>query len=240
MTVCLVEDPVTRTYRPRNYVEGLEKRVAFLENFLKQYHPDLTTSNLSEHHGSQPEYSPTPLPSAQQHIERSNHQRVNQSVSSRTKDDNIQEDDDGVEKLASKVGLLSLSAAGAEPQYLGTSSIFAFSRLINSTLRQVVAPDLATTRALDTTEDRSSLLPLPCLLPDYLSAVQLSNVYFQNVNTHYPFLHEATFREWESMLRDESAGLKTCSPCSLSLFFLNMVGFPAILGFEVKIFSNSS
>ena len=199
--------------------------MAFLENFLKQCHPDLTTSDLVEHHGSQPEYSPNSIPSAQQHIERPNHQVINQSGSSRAKDDNIQEDDNGVEKLASKVGLLSLSAAGAEPQYLGTSSIFAFSRLINSTLRQVVAPDLATTSALDTTAKRSSLLPLPCLLPDYISAVQLSSVYFQNVNTHYPFLHEATFREWESMLREESAGLETCPPSSISLFFLNMVSF---------------
>lgn len=220
-----MEDPVTRTYRPRNYVESLEKRVAFLENLLKQSRPDLTNSDTVEHHGPQPEDSPNSLPSAQQHNQRSDHQRVYQSVSSRDKGDGIQEDDGGVEKLASKVGLLSLSAAGAEPQYLGTSSIFAFSRLINSTLRQVVSPDLATTSALDTTEDRSSLLPLPCLLPDYLSVVQLSNVYFQNVNTHYPFLHEATFREWESMLRDESAGLETCPPSSLSLFFLNMVRF---------------
>jgi hypothetical protein len=225
MTVCLVEDPVTRTYRPRNYVEGLEKRVAFLENLLKQCRPDLTNSDLIKHHGPPPENVPNSSSSTQQYIEIVDHQRDYQSASSRAKDDSIQENDDGVEKLASKVGLLSLSAAGAEPQYLGSSSIFAFSRLINSTLRQVVSPDLATRSTLDTTEERSSLLPSPCLLPDYFTAVQLSNVYFQNVNTHYPFLHEATFREWESMLMDESAGLETCPPSSLSLFFLNMVRF---------------
>lgn len=225
MTVCLVEDPVTRTYRPRNYVEGLEKRVAFLENILEQCCPELTNSALIELHGHQPANTSNSLSPTQQYTEISEHQGGYQSASSRTKDDSIQENDDGVEKLASKVGLLSLSAAGAEPQYLGSSSIFAFSRLINSTLRQVVSPDLATTSVLDTTEDRSSLLPSPCLLPDYFTAVQLSNVYFQNVNTHYPFLHEATFREWESMLMDESAGLETCPPSSLSLFFLNMVRF---------------
>ncbi|EED12968.1 transcriptional activator protein acu-15, putative [Talaromyces stipitatus ATCC 10500] len=197
--ICLVEDPVTRTYRPRNYVESLEKRVAHLENLLKQRRPDIANSDLPPHDRNQP-------------------------ASCTSKNDSINEDNDGLENLASKVGLLSLSAAGAEPQYLGTSSIFAFSRLINSTLRQVVSPDLPAVNSLDASGNRSCLLPSPCLLPDYDSAVQLSDVYFQNVNTHYPFLHEATFRAWESMLiMDESVGIGNCHPNSVSLFFLNMV-----------------
>ncbi|RAH87260.1 hypothetical protein BO86DRAFT_414439 [Aspergillus japonicus CBS 114.51] len=149
-SVCLVEDPITRTYRPRNYIEILEKRVEFLESLLKECRPDLVNSDLQD-----------------------------------------SKQDDAVDKLEAKIGLLSLNAAGAEPQYLGSSSIFAFSRLISPSLRQ--------------------------------SAVKLSNVYFQNVNVHYPVLHEPTFRTWESMLLRESVGPGDLRPDSLSLFFLNMV-----------------
>lgn len=131
--------------------------------------------------------------------------------------------DDAVDKLEAKVGLLSLNAAGAEPQYLGSSSIFAFSRLINPSLRQVVSSDLPTGTVADGPENRVSVLPSPCLLPDHESAVRLSNVYFQNVNVHYPVLHEPTFRTWESMLLQESAGQANLHPDYISLFFLNMV-----------------
>ncbi|KAJ6071621.1 transcriptional regulator family: Fungal Specific TF [Penicillium canescens] len=215
-SVCLVEDPVTRTYRPRNYIEILEKRIALLESLLKQCRPDLAYSDVFKHHALQPNSS-----SLTQHIEIPHHQHGDQSALPIAKD-NV-EADDGVDKLASRVGLLSLNAAGAEPQYLGSSSIFAFSRLINSYLRQVVSHDPSMANVLDYTESRSSVLPSPCLLPAYESAVKLSDSYFQNVNTHYPFLHEPTFRAWETMLVNESTGLERISPSSISLFFLNMV-----------------
>ncbi|KAI2695446.1 transcriptional regulator family: Fungal Specific TF [Penicillium roqueforti] len=219
-SVCLVEDPVTRAYRPRNYIETLEKRVAFLESLLRQCRPDLANSDPLRQYTLPPEVQPNSVPIAQ-HIETPDQRHGDQSTSSRAKSD--VEEDDGVDKLSSKVGLLSLNAAGAEPQYLGSSSIFAFSRLINSSLRQVVSSDFPTANVLDWTENRSSVLPSPCLLPAYESAVKLSDIYFQNVNTHYPFLHEPTFRAWESMLLNESTELGILLPNSVSLFFLNMV-----------------
>lgn len=220
MTVCLVEDPVTRTYRPRNYIETLEKRVALLESLLKQCRPDLANSDLFNHYAFRPETQSNSTILIQ-HTQTLDYQHGGQSTLPRARDD--MQKDDGVDKLASKVGLLSLNAAGAEPQYLGPSSIFAFSRLINASLRQVVSPDLPTANVLEWTENRYPVPTSPCLLPAYESAVKLSDVYFQNVNTHYPFLHEPTFRAWESMLVDESTGLEICFPTSNSLFFLNMV-----------------
>ncbi|OKL63861.1 hypothetical protein UA08_00622 [Talaromyces atroroseus] len=214
---CLVEDPITKIYRPRNYVEILEKRVALLESLLKQCRPDLIDSDVF---AQSPDIQSSSLPSTQA-IETLNPGDANRTALAKTKG-NV-EQDFGVDKLASNVGLLSLNAAGAEPQYLGSSSIFAFSRLINSSLRQVVSPDFPTVNVYDRAKNRSSVLPSPCLLPPYESAVKLSDIYFQNINTQYPFLHEPTFKAWESMLVDESTGLETCVLSSTSLFFLNMV-----------------
>jgi hypothetical protein len=221
MIVCLVEDPITRLYRPRNYIEILEKRVALLESLLKQCRPDLTSGDVFNHSALRQNIQSGSFPLTQD-MEMPCLQHGVRTALSGTQDD-VEKDAD-VDKLASKVGLLSLNAAGAEPQYLGSSSIFAFSRLINSTLRQVVSPDFPAASVLDWTRNRSSVLPSPCLLPSYESAVKLSDIYFQNVNTHYPFLHEPTFKAWESMLLNESMGLETCVPSSTSLFFLNMVG----------------
>ncbi|KIX07700.1 uncharacterized protein Z518_02354 [Rhinocladiella mackenziei CBS 650.93] len=47
---------------------------------------------------------------------------------------NPPEEHDEVSDLASKVGMLGLNAARAEPHYLGSSSAFAFSRVISSSL----------------------------------------------------------------------------------------------------------
>ncbi|PYH86304.1 hypothetical protein BO82DRAFT_326493 [Aspergillus uvarum CBS 121591] len=219
-SVCLVEDPVTRTYRPRNYIETLEKRVEFLESLLKECRPDLVNSDLFKLHAHEKQKSPNVFPRIN-HINNSDIHRSDDRSSQKAKDDSQR--DDAVDKLESKVGLLSLNAAGAEPQYLGSSSIFAFSRLISPSLRQVVSSELPTDTVDDDADNRVSVLPSPCLLPDHESAVKLSNVYFQNVNVHYPVLHEPSFRIWESMLLHESVGPGNLRPDSLSLFFLNMV-----------------
>ncbi|RAK78990.1 putative transcriptional activator protein acu-15 [Aspergillus fijiensis CBS 313.89] len=219
-SVCLVEDPVTRTFRPRNYIEILEKRVEFLESLLKERCPDLVCSDLFKRHAPERQKAPTTSPRIQ-HIINSDVHHSDPMSSRKAKNDSSR--DDAVDKLEAKVGLLSLNAAGAEPQYLGSSSIFAFSRLINPSLRQVVSSDLPTGTVADGPENRVSVLPSPCLLPDHESAVRLSNVYFQNVNVHYPVLHEPTFRTWESMLLQESAGQANLHPDYISLIFLNMV-----------------
>lgn len=133
---------------------------------------------------------------------------------SRTRDE---KENDVVDELSSKVGLLSLNAAGAEPYYLGSSSTFAFSRLINSSLRQVVNQSATATELSWPGIDAAPPIE-PCLLPDYDEAIRLSNAYFENIHVHYPFLHEPTFRLWENMF---SGGSMNFDP--VALFFLNMV-----------------
>jgi hypothetical protein len=127
--------------------------------------------------------------------------------------DQPDEDDD----LSSIIGTLSLNTAGSEPTFLGSSSAFAFSRFLKTSLQSsVTAPSPRTAidyQALDAGSQE------PCSLPDYQTAVKLSNAYFDNVHTQYPFLHEESFRAWESRLADPSQTIYD----SVSLFFLPMV-----------------
>ncbi|KAL3482220.1 putative transcriptional activator protein acu-15 [Aspergillus californicus] len=201
--LCLVEDPTTRRHYPRNHLETLEQRVAFLENALKQYRPDLADDHLLRNDSES-----EPSPSMAQFSNRQDSPTVPEA---RENEENTR-----LGELASQVGLLSLNAAGAEPHYLGSSSTFAFSRLINSSLRQVTMTQPRNVNTPYQAEDDS-----PCLLPEYEVAVKLSDAYFRHVHPQYPFLHEPTFRVWEGMLRGSSETEVTFSPAPL--FFLNMV-----------------
>ncbi|KFX99698.1 hypothetical protein V497_01539 [Pseudogymnoascus sp. VKM F-4516 (FW-969)] len=192
---CLVEDPATKRHQPRNYTDTLEDRVALLEGLLQQMQQDATSASMEALVTSKDNSQPT--------------------------DFKPQEDDNGVSDLASKVGMLGLHyAAGAEPQYLGSSSTFAFSRIINSTLRQGAPGNPPTTFGLS--EGPTDLLS-PCPLPSYEAGVALSDAYFQNIHLQYPFLHEPTFRDWEMKLVGASEGVDTFGFDSIPLFFVNMV-----------------
>jgi hypothetical protein len=123
---------------------------------------------------------------------------------------------------------LSLSAAGAEPHYLGSSSTFAFSRLLNSSLRGLVA-ERHSGSALDQHSNNSPTHPIPCLLPDYGTAVTLSDAYFHNIHPQYPFLHEPTFREWELSIVSGLVEFDDVTSDPVALFFLHMVMLRFIL-----------
>ncbi|CAH0020493.1 unnamed protein product [Clonostachys rhizophaga] len=122
--------------------------------------------------------------------------------------------------LSSMIGTLSLSAAGAEPHYLGSSSVFAFARFVEPSLRQVISsipPDKASEGS-----SQPSMLN-PCPLPEYQTAVRLSNAYFQNIQPQCPFLHEPTFRIWESALKSPLDPFEVLEYKSVPIYFLFMV-----------------
>ncbi|TXB97298.1 hypothetical protein FocTR4_00011049 [Fusarium oxysporum f. sp. cubense] len=125
---------------------------------------------------------------------------------------------DGTSDLSSRVGMLDFRTTQTEPQYLGSSSSFAFSRIINLSL----SSNLPTAPTLAHLSDRRSS-PSPCLLPDYDVAVKLSDAYFKHIHPQYPFLHEPTFRTWEAMLYDSSQDFTETGFSFTPLFFLNMV-----------------
>ena len=104
------------------------------------------------------------------------------------------EDATAADMFASRVATLGFNAAGVEPRYLGPSSTFSFSRIISSSLLKA-APVKHKGSAEAQPEETSQ--QFACLLPEYTSAVALSNAYFRSIQQQYPFLHEPTFRQWE-------------------------------------------
>ncbi len=203
-----MEDPATKRIQPRNYLETLEEHITFLEGILQQIRPDLVDGNpqqdkLARVGEETPSVSTKPLNNASDCI----------SDLSGT-----QEDHDPLDDLALKVGMLGLKASGAEPHYLGSSSTFAFFRVINSSLVQGLPTNPDKKFGLD--HDNAST-QFPCLLPDYESAVTLSNAYFYNIHPQYPFLHEATFRVWEMELARPAEMMISLS--HMAMFFLYMV-----------------
>ena len=122
--------------------------------------------------------------------------------------------------LALQAGLLDVQTTQAEPQYLGSSSIFAFSNIVNSSLRGHLPriskplPGLA----------RKAPTPSKSLLPDQEVAQALSRAYFENIQPQYPFLHEPTFRRWERELAQATTRK------SEQMFFVHMVSITRLPG----------
>ncbi|KAF6836421.1 subtilisin-like protease [Colletotrichum plurivorum] len=188
MMTCLVEDLSTKRHIPRNYLETLEERVEALEGLLQRE--------------SQAQ------PSQSGHRSR----EVDQGGTASSREDN-----DAPVDLVSKAGVLSLQASGSEPHYFGPSSMFSFSRVIHSCVRQVVNDKSAGEFDLGLGELSNSAVS-PCRLPSYEVGLVLSNAYFENVHLQYPFLHEPTFRTWEK----NAAGLDCACATPTELFFVNM------------------
>ena len=193
----MVEDPTTKRHQSRNYVETLEERVALLEEQLRRARSDDQASSKTPHTTQDPA-----------------HCRLAGSETSG--------EGDGTNELSFKVGMLGLRANGDEPHYLGSSSAFAFSRIIHSSLRQSFpgAPS-EVSNVLEEDISQSS----PCPLPDPELGISLSNAYFENIHPQYPFLHEPTFRLWEKKLIEPFTPIGPLEFDPIPLFFINMVRF---------------
>ena len=194
--MCFVEDPATKRQHPRNYLEQLEQRVLLLESQLRDansYTPCTSSSSQNDRLAT--------------HYEQSSA---------------VEEDGNELGDLSSMIGTLSLNAAGAEPSYLGPSSTFAFSRFVRPSLRQALG-SLPANLSVPVADRQDSMAPEPCALPDYQTAIKLSNAYFQNIHAQYPFLHEPTFREWEASLADPFDVLSSLNYNPVPIYFLNIV-----------------
>lgn len=189
LVACLIQDPKSKKTRPRNYLEVLEGRVASLEGRDDRSSSGTTQSPLGPVDGSTPSTQLTP------------------------------DKGEGASDLSSRVGMLDFRTTQMEPQYLGSSSAFAFSRIINFSLSR----DLPSEPTLASLSNRHASPPSPCLLPDYEVALTLSNAYFKHIHPQYPFLHEPTFRAWEARHYGSSHDVTEIRFSSSPLFFLNMV-----------------
>ena len=128
--------------------------------------------------------------------------------------------------------MLGLRMNGEEPRYLGSSSAFAFSRIIHSSLHVPFSRSyLDAFGGLD--QDTST--HFSCPLPDDALAVRLSNAYFENIHPQYPFLHEPTFRQWEARLIGMPETDEAFVFDSVPLFFVNMVSLAVPVRLELCI-----
>lgn len=199
LLACLFEDPETKKRRPRNYLQALEARVALLNDGR----PSSPVVNL-------PSCLRTP---------------DTQQESSRLEDCTGDDENNTTEHspLSLQAGLLDVRSAQTEqtePQYLGLSSTFAFSHIVNSSLCRHLPDRAKPLRGLLT---RQAPSPSLCFLPDKELALLLSNAYFENIHPQYPFLHEATFRIWEQTAAARPHEGRSAHIFTVPLFFVNMV-----------------
>ncbi|KZF23929.1 hypothetical protein L228DRAFT_227756 [Xylona heveae TC161] len=206
---CLVEDPTTKRHQPRGYLQSLEERVAFLEGMLQSVNPDVARDHLGQKVAAERAFS-TEQPQA----------TASDTISSTSKD---ALEDEKVDDLSSEVGLLCLHAAGREPHYFGSSSGFAFTKVLNSSLKNFRSqgPGISLGCVNDSSLNTRSIVP-PCPLPSKPVASMLTQAYFENIHTQYPFLHRPTFEKWEADVMAARDG-EPRHVDSIMLFFLYMV-----------------
>lgn len=217
MVVCLVEDPATKRQQPRNYLETLEQRVAELENQLQQERSksQQDSSLFSEVDFQEGGYSQSVFGADWS----SNSDRMGSADTTK-----VETDADDMNDIATKVGLLSV-AAGAEPHYLGSSSAITLCRIINSALVQALPKRGRQNSARHSNDSHSASSPF--MFPNSENCVRLSDAYFDQIHTQYPFLHEPTFRSWEaSFLPSEMSNMSDLG--SFSSFALYMVSLQSL------------
>ncbi|KAF5963250.1 transcription activator protein acu-15 [Fusarium bulbicola] len=187
---CLVEDPATGLFRPRDYMQSLETRVAYLEGLLQQARPDVALDHLMGLEKDSSSFSPsaaTPFVGPSESESAGNGQR-----------DASAEAEDARDQLSTDVALLCLTTASKEPHYFGPSSAVSFSRIISTAIDLPKRSQASTIRF-----EHGGFLDWNCPQPFAVSfpspplGTALSQAYFGNIHAQYPFLHEPTFRFWE-------------------------------------------
>jgi len=240
---CLVEDPATGLSRPRNYLQSLEARVAYLEGLLRETHPEIATDHFNN---VTPPGANEPL--RQQALgvipfdsnATGNHQ-AQYSLQADPQSDPpclVQPDfnqlespeahDDESNDLASDIALLALSASGREPHYFGPSSAISFARIARSIL--LSPKHFASQQPKNTSHAEERRAPRPrtsAVLPSSTAAYSLCEAYFNHVHSQYPFLHQPTFMSWlEEVLHAQQAGMVDTVK-AIPMFFVLMVCNPS-------------
>lgn len=148
---CLVEDPATGLHRPRDYIQSLEARVAYLEDLLHNVRPDVALDHLAGADASAAPRAISPdgntmgsFPSAfPMHASEVTQPPASGDTSVHNSDalhaaPGTQPSEIGdsseIDMLSSEVAFLCLSAAGREPHYFGPSSAVSFSRIAGATM----------------------------------------------------------------------------------------------------------
>lgn len=233
---CLVEDPATGLHRPRDYMQSLEARVAYLEGLLREARPDVAIDHFADRDGGQPSSSSNIEPSfsfSQTDTVTPVMMTAAQSEPSMSLGNQRPEPqpagsvdaDDPADQLSADVALLCLGAAGREPHYFGPSSAVSFSRIVSATLN---LPKKNGSSQHSVTSgpggaSQSSRPTAPIMFPTPTLGSALSQAYFENLHPQYPFLHRPTFHYWESVCMNANAAGQLSAAGDTALFFVWMV-----------------
>lgn len=200
---CLVEDPATGFQRPRNYMQSLETRVAYLESLLQQARPEVALDHyLTDNDACSDAAGNSP-----------------RDAMGRKREDVV---DGQLDNLPSEVALLCINAAGREPQYFGPSSAVSFSRIVGVTMG-LSKKGGSSIQSVDTAMGLGKNLKANAQFPTPTRAKELSNAYFDNIAPQYPFLHRPTFAVWEEACINASLSGNVEAAGDTALFFVFMV-----------------
>ncbi|KAF5649605.1 transcription activator acu-15 [Fusarium sp. NRRL 52700] len=213
---CLVEDPATGLFRPRDYMQSLETRVAYLEGLLQQARPDVALDHLMGLEKDSSSFSPsaaTPFVGPTESEPVGNGQR-----------DVSAEAEDARDQLSTDVALLCLTTASKEPHYFGPSSAVSFSRIISTAIDLPKRSQASTIRfEHGGFLDWNCPQPFPISFPSPPLGTALSQAYFGNIHAQYPFLHEPTFRFWEEQCFKADLSGNLSAAGDMAQFFVWMV-----------------
>ncbi|KAG4261428.1 hypothetical protein FPRO04_10564 [Fusarium proliferatum] len=213
---CLVEDPATGLFRPRDYMQSLETRVAYLEGLLQQARPDVALDHLMGLEKDSSSFSPsaaTPFVGPGESEPVGNGQR-----------DASTEAEDARDQLSTDVALLCLTTASKEPHYFGPSSAVSFSRIISTAIDLPKRSQASTIRfEHGGFIDWDCPQAFPVSFPSPPLGTALSQAYFGNIHAQYPFLHEPTFRFWEEQCFKADLSGNLAAAGDMAQFFVWMV-----------------
>jgi hypothetical protein len=221
---CLVEDPATGLYRPRDYLQSLEARVAYLEALLQQGNPEVALDHLGStdrRQESQDSSTSALIANASPSPPEVQTPGLNDYLARR--DPSARADDQPTDLLSSQVALLCLSPTGPEPHYFGPSSAVPFSRIVSAAMG---LPDggSSSQQSTDNTSESSQLR-----LPSRSVGEGLSRAYFDNIHPQYPILHRPTFHVLEEDFWNAAQSGDLGSASNITLFFVPMVGVHKLL-----------
>lgn len=222
---CLIEDPATGLLRPRDYMQSLEARVAYLEGLLQQVRPDVAQDHLVGFEKGHIDLPPgaSPRPPAASIIDGPgvNRQSATYDEAQARASADIE---DPADQLSSDVALLCLSAAGKEPHYFGPSSAVSFSRIVSAAMKLPKKPG-GSQFSLPAGDERGQTTwrSFPVCFPTPAVAMTLSKAYFDNLHPQYPFLHRPAFQIWQEACLQADASGNLSAAGDVALFFVWMV-----------------
>jgi hypothetical protein len=224
-------------HRPRDYVQSLEARVAWLEGLLQEARPEVAIDHfaglgrpqLPKQADGAVSGAANVAPGAATTATATTSQphRVSGGTPNSDIDDVRSTEPHESDILSNEVALLCLGAAGREPQYFGPSSAVHFSRIVSSTLRlpRRGGSGGATSSHYSNASDSATRHATARYqgFPDTGMMAKLSEAYFSNIHPQYPFLHQPTFRAMEQECLEASLRNNLNAASESSLFFVLMV-----------------